>query len=282
MIAMPPRKSKATQTKSAKKKKNAAASPVPRHGNRSIVVGVALLKCIAGFGRSSSLGEIARAIDMSPTRTHRYLLGLINAGLVEQNALSQRYDLGVQVVELGVLALGRADSVRLANEALLGLSKACNAPALVVVWGTNGPTVIRCEQAENPSMIRVREGRNLSLLKSSSGRVFLTYVSAPLVDSLLKTELAKGKETAAVPDPETLKEDVRRQGIGRSQGEEDEHLVSISAPVFDANGALTLCITLLNIRGWLDTNPDGEPAKLLRQTADNISRRLGAGRRTLT
>ncbi len=254
---------------------------MPRHGNRSIVVGVALLRVIADFGRPAGLGEIARAIEMTPTRTQRYLLGLTRAGLIEQNPLTQRYDLGFQVVELGVLALGRTDAVRLANEALFGLSKESNASALVIIWGTNGPTVIRSEQAEMPSVIRVREGRNLSLLKSSAGRVFLTHMDGDTLEPLLKRELAESpkynrKEAMALV--EKLRADVRKHGLGRSLGEQSDHLVSLSAPVFNANGTLALCLTLLNIRGKLGTDYGGQPASLLKQTADRISARLGSGK----
>jgi DNA-binding IclR family transcriptional regulator len=266
--------------KSAKTKIEDRAAGMPRHGNRSIVVGVTLLKAIAGFGQPAALVDIAKAVGMTPTRTQRYLLGLMKAGLVEQNKLSQRYDLGFQVIELGVLALGRVDAVRLANESLLELSKECNAPALVIVWGTNGPTVVRCEQAESPSVIRVREGRNLSLLNSSSGRVFLAFLDDDAVQPILKKELAaagRAKHANAKPDIAALRADVRSAGVGVSIGEEDDHLVSISAPVFNVNGSPALCITILNIRGWLDTSPDGKAAKLLRATAARLSRRLGAG-----
>ncbi len=263
-------------------KKAEPSTNMPRHGNRSIVVGVSLLRVIAGFGRPAALGEIARAIHMTPTRTQRYLLGLVRAGLVEQNPLTQRYDLGFQVVELGVLALGRTDSVRLANEALLGLSKDSNASALVIIWGSNGPTVVRSEQAEMPSVIRVREGRNLSLLNSSSGRVFLTYMDDAALQPLLKREFAnaaKEQRKGSKADVVKIRTEVRRHGLGCSKGEESEHLVSLSAPVFNANGTLALCLTLLNIRGRLDTDYNGSAARLLKQTAERISARLGAGSR---
>jgi DNA-binding IclR family transcriptional regulator len=266
--------------RAARSKAETRSAGMPRHGNRSIVVGVTLLKAIAGFGQPTALIDIAKAVGMTPTRTQRYLLGLIKAGLVEQNPLSQRYDLGFQVVELGVLALGRIDAVRLANEALLDLSRECNSPALAIVWGTHGPTVVRCEQAENPSIIRVREGRTLSLLSSSSGRVFLAYMDQDVLSPILRKELAalaKDKGAKAVPDVAALRAEVKALGMGVSVGEQDDHLVSLSAPVFNASGAPALCITLLNIRGWLDTSAEGRPATLLRATAARLSQRLGAG-----
>ncbi len=50
-------------------------------------------------------------------------------------------------------------------------------------------------------------------------------------------------------------------------------------PTFNANGTLALCITLLNIRGRLVTDYAGQPASLLKQPAERISRCLGGGSR---
>ena len=87
-------------------------------GNRSVVVGVHLLKTIAAIEGPATLGEIAAAADMSASRTHRYLAGLIQTGLVEQDQNTGRYALGSTIVELGLTALGRTDAVKLGGEAL--------------------------------------------------------------------------------------------------------------------------------------------------------------------
>src|SRR5581483_5466002 len=157
----------ASSPQSRKSKAKTRAKGLPRHGNRSIVVAVSLLRVIASLGRPATLSEIATAAGMSAPRAHRYLLGLANTRLVEHNAISGRYDLGSEIVELGVAALGKVDAVRFASEALPPLAEETGLAAIITVWGTNGPTVIRCEQADLGSAMRVREGRNLSLLRSA-------------------------------------------------------------------------------------------------------------------
>src|SRR5262245_42187649 len=96
----------AGRSPSAKAKKRGTrpskASTGAANGNRSVVVGVHLLKTIAAIERPATLGEIAAAAEMSASRTHRYLAGLIQTGLVEQNPHSGRYDLGSTIVELGL------------------------------------------------------------------------------------------------------------------------------------------------------------------------------------
>jgi DNA-binding IclR family transcriptional regulator len=241
---------------------------------------VKLLNTLAELGRPAPLSEIATAAGMSPTRTHRYLLGLAGTRLVEQNPVSGRYDLGPQIVELGVTALGRVDAVRMATDMLAELSERTRLASLICVWGTNGPTVIRWEQADLASAVRIREGRNLPLLRSASGRVFLTYEKPTTVEPFVKRELAaasssRGK-SAKPKDVESLRAEVKRTGLGRNIGEEGGNLAALSAPVFDANGRLALCVTLISSLGSFSPDYDGPEAETLKSAAADLSRRLGA------
>lgn len=262
-------------TLAKKTKAKTRGKGLPRHGNRSIVVAVSLLRVIASLGRPATLSEIASAAGMSAPRAHRYLLGLANTRLVEHSAISGHYDLGSEIVELGVAALGKVDAVRFASEALVPLAEETGLATLITVWGTNGPTVIRCEQAQLVSAVRVREGRNLSLLHSAAGRVFLTYLPEAITTPFVERELAlapKGRITGK--SIEGMQTEVRRRGIGRGLGEETPNIAALAAPVFAANGRLALCIGVISAIGF-DTNYSGKPATALKRAASDLSRRLG-------
>lgn len=272
------RKPAKPRAKPTRRRKSGEA--MPRHGIRSIVVGVDLLNKLAAIGRPASLSEIAAAAGMSPTRTHRYLLGLAGTRLVEQNPVSGRYDLGSQIVELGVTALGRVDAVRMATDALTELSERTRLASLISVWGTNGPTVIRWEQADLASAVRIREGRNLPLLRSASGRVFLAYQKPAMAEPFVKRELAEWNASHGKPmtaqQVEALREDVRRHGLGRNVGEEGNNLAALSAPVFDASGRIALTVTLISSLGSFAPDYDGPEAAALKSVTAELSRRLGA------
>ena len=259
-------------------------SALPRHGNRSIVVGVALLNVIAKLGKPATFSEIAAAAAMSPTRTHRYLLGLVRTRLIDHNALTGRYDLGSQIIELGVAALGRVDAVRLGIEALAGLTEETRHASLICVWGTNGPTVIRWEQADLMSAVRIREGRTLSLLRSASGRVFLTFLPPAVTEPFVEKEIEAWTRT--------IRRRTRLTRAGcKSCAQKSSHMerhmesakipdfAALAAPVFDAAGRIALCVTLISTIGSLDTSYDGAPARALRQVTETLSRNLGAGSR---
>lgn len=266
-----------SRTQSAKRK---ARTPRTAAGNRSVVVGVHLLKTIAGLQAPASLGEIAKAAELSASRTHRFLAGLIQTGLVEQNANTGRYDLGATIVELGLIALGRTDAVKLGSDALVTLTERTGLVSLLSTWGSNGPTLVKWEPGRLQTAVRLREGRNLPLLTTATGRVFLAHMGLSETRALLDAELkARGlvKARALAPaDVQAMRDNVLGEGIGRSSGEENPGLTAMAAPVFDHEGRITLVVTVLGILGTFQTDADGEPARTLKATADQLSRRLGA------
>ena len=50
---------------------------------------------------------------------------------------------------------------------------------------------------------------------------------------------------------------------------------TLCAPVFDADGHIALVITLFGPQGVFDAEIDGPTGRLLREHAENVSRRLG-------
>jgi DNA-binding IclR family transcriptional regulator len=241
---------------------------------------VHLLKTIAALPGPGSLGEIAKAAGLSASRTHRFLAGLIQTGLVEQNESTGRYELGATIVELGLIALGRTDAVKIGSEALTTLTERTGLVSLLSTWGSNGPTLVKWEPGRLQTAVRLREGRNLPLLTTATGRVFLAYMPAgetrALLDRELKARNADKSRALSPADVQALRDKVLRRRLGQSSGEENPGLTALAAPVFDHEGRIALVMTVVGILGTFSTEDDGEPARVLRATADQLSRRLGA------
>ena len=80
-----------------------------KHGVQSLEIGMGILRAMMDGQRSMMLKDIAAAADMPASKAHRYLVSLIRAGLVEQDPMSSRYDLGPLALNLGLVALDRLD-----------------------------------------------------------------------------------------------------------------------------------------------------------------------------
>lgn len=264
-------------------------------GNSTILIGARLLSVVAAFDGPANLTKIAQAADMSPSRAYRYLRGLCDAGLLEQSGPSGLYDLGPQVLNLGMQAIGRLDPVRQTSAALADLTNATGLTSVITVWGSHGPTAIRCERgAIVAPIVSIREGITLSLFRTSAGRVFLTYLPHSKTQPVIEQEIVetdwwsrdgatgtRGKRLykdikEAMAAVTKIRNEVREHGMARSLGTQHPSYASMSAPVFGRDGTLQLAISLIGIQGTFDLDPAGRPASHLRATARALSGRLGA------
>jgi DNA-binding IclR family transcriptional regulator len=282
------------QSQAAKppKRKRPSSKSLTR-GNSTILIGARLLNTLADFNGPASLTSIAQAAHMSPSRTYRYLRGLCDSGLLEQNEPSGLYDLGPQILSLGLKAIGRLDPIRIATAALPDLTNATGLVSVITVWGSHGPTAVRCEHGNLAAPIRIREGIALSLFKTAAGKIFLTYLPEADVQAAIERELSdparmldlgldsrnratehghKGIERAVA----LIRKEVRRDRIARSLGTQHPMYASLSAPIFDRDEKLQLAISLIGIKETFDFGLDGEPAHQLRAAARAVSQKLGA------
>ena len=59
--------------------------------SRSLLLGLLVLASFPADGRAMTVTDVAEALDMSPSTTHRYLATLLAVGLLEQDPRSRRY-----------------------------------------------------------------------------------------------------------------------------------------------------------------------------------------------
>src|ERR1700759_4885317 len=89
-----------------------------RSGIQSIEVGFKLLDVLTPEPRAMMLRDLAQRAGMSPAKAHRYLVSFLRLGVVSQDPLSGRYELGGFALQLGLARLARVDGVKLARVAL--------------------------------------------------------------------------------------------------------------------------------------------------------------------
>lgn len=192
-----------------------AATRERRQRVQSAQTGMAVLKGLARLGGRASLSGLAGYVGESPAKVHRYLVSLIEEGLVAQDGATQQYLLGAEAMMIGVAAMRQADPVRAAEPALVRLREALEVTSFVAVMGNMGPTIVRFEEPGLPVTVNVRVGSVLSLLWSSTGRVFLG-----LLDDSRMLALAQEEFAHAAPALRAL---LDRDGTGDEARREARH-----------------------------------------------------------
>lgn len=250
-----------------------------KHGVQSMEIGVRILQAMVNGHRSMMLKDIAAAAEMPASKVHRYLVSLIRGGLVDQDPLTSRYDLGSFALTIGLVAVDRLDRIRLGLSAIAELRDEINETTALAVWSDNGPIIVRWERPRRPITVNVVTGTALEIITSASGRVFGAWMPretiVPLVDKELKNpQLPEAWNTRRKVD--AIFEEVRRSGSASVSG---YHLVpgveAVAAPVFNFKNEITLAMLVVGVQGMFDMSPEGNVVAALKRASAALSARLG-------
>jgi len=251
-----------------------------RHGVQSMEVGMGILRAMVDGQRSMMLKDIAAAAGMPASKAHRYLVSLIRAGLVEQDPMSSRYDLGPFALNVGLVALDRLDRVRLGLNAIAELRDEINQTTALAVWGDRGPVVVRWERPRRPITVNVITGTVLELLSSATGRVFAAWMPRKTVAPLLAVEMKAPDlppELKSRAGVDALLADVRAKGFATTDGfHKVPGVVAVAVPVFNFRNEITMALLAVGVQGMLDNSAEGQEVSHLRRHAEALSLRLGA------
>lgn len=222
-------------------------------GIQSLDAALRVLALMAQKSGPVTLSDLAREIDMPPSKVHRYLASFMHAGLVEQAGRSGKYDLGAGAVALGLSAISRQDFVNRASAELSELRDETGLTVLLSVWGNEGATVVRWERAASPVVTSMGLGTTLPLLNSSAGRAFLAWGPRAPMRNLLEVELRRARKsphlfpdfTASQAGIDALVRDIRQCGYAAVFGNFIPGLVAVAAPVLDWQGEAQAVVTLV-------------------------------------
>jgi DNA-binding IclR family transcriptional regulator len=252
--------------------------PRLQRGIQSVEVGGQLLRALAHHGRPMALKDLAREAGMTAAKAHPYLVSFGKLGLIEQDAQSGRYGLGPLAMQLGLISLQQYDPVRLATPLIGELARTLGHTVGVAVWGNRGPTMVRIEEAPSAVHVNMRHGTVMSLRGTASGMLFCAYLPRATVLPLLAAEHDGGRRGSGFDTAlQAQLTRVREAGLAMAVDASVPGISAMAAPVFDVNARIVMSLTAIGPSAIFDVRADGTVARVLRHSAGELSRQLGAG-----
>lgn len=222
-------------------------------GIQSLQSALDVLEAMVRRGGPASLTDLARDCGIQPSKAHRYLTTFQRAGLVSQTSRSGKYDLGPTALKLGLAAIARHDFVNKTADGLPELSGDTAMTALLSIWGSGGPTVVRWERSASPTITSMGLGTTLPLLNSATGRAFLAWSAPAPIKAACDAQLRLARRNPSLipditPTSNGIKQliaKVRRAGYASVDGRFIPGLVAIAAPVLDWQKQAQAVVTLI-------------------------------------
>jgi DNA-binding IclR family transcriptional regulator len=262
-----------------------------RAGIQSVEVGFELLNALSNAPGALMLRDLAAAAGMSAAKAHRYLVSFQRMGLVMQDPVSTRYDLGPAALRLGLASLARIDAVKLARERIPALLVVTGHTLAIAVWGNQGPTMVHWAEAPQTVPVTLRLGDVMPLLTSATGRCFAAFMGSQGRDAerlapMIREELARLKKLPhnglplidvpqTLPAVQAVMDETRQHGLARVIHSMLPGVGGFCAPVFDAQGHLAMGLVVLGSVATLDTDWNSVPATAVLRCAHQLSADLG-------
>lgn len=251
-----------------------------RQGIGSLEIGLHILEHISSAPKPPTLKELSGALNLSPSRAHKYLVSLLRKGFINQINQTQ-YTLGNSSLTLGISALRRINPIHLSYEAVDRLNEETDKTVSVTVWNGTGPLVIKWLDSSHPVSVNVRLGAELSPLNSASGRIYLAHLPSnrqkELVDQYYKSSRILPKHRGKNVTREELQphmEAIKRDNYCAFFSDYLPEINVLSRPVFDINGSIVTVITLLGLTRDTDISEGSFLFERTKECSDRVTRQI--------
>ncbi len=250
-----------------------------QQGINSVVIGMRVLDVIVDAGSALSLNAISAEVDMSPAKVHRYLVSLIETGLVERLKEPGLYDLGPKALKIGFKAIQRIDRVSIANEEVLALNGRVDETVFLSIWNDGEALVVGRKASSRPITLLVRIGEVLSPFHSSVGRLFAAFLSNEEKKSLLKSFSSLPRKPkigdAELDKTEFIDElsNIAEARMATGLGDFQSNVCSYSVPILNARGEIEFALTVIGYESDIG-NPEDKASKRIKKELISSMERL--------
>jgi DNA-binding IclR family transcriptional regulator len=242
-------------------------------GLKSVATALDLLDC---FAEDEELGvsEVARRLGVAKSTAHRLLTTLATRDIIEQNAETGRYRLGLHLFELGDLAVSRLRLRKASMGVLEELREITGWTVHLAV--ADGPETLYLERFATLRGMRAMDQfrRRWPAHATASGKVMAAF----------NPSLAEARIEAGLPrfTPQTITDvaafrrelaATRNRGFAVARQELMSRLASVAAPVLDSRGLATASVSITGSSDDLPRDFDRH-ARLVIVAARRITKKM--------
>lgn len=191
--------------------------------------------------------EVANTLGVARSTAYRYVQSLVRSSFLE-DAGSGRFRLGRRILELAALARRGVGPYEVARPVIRRLSAEVRETVLLTRLAGSAVICLDREEAVGQRVrISYERGQVLPLNAGASAFVLLAWLDEPTVDALLAQATLERFTARTLTTVDAVKArlaSTAKRGYGLSQGELDENVLGVAAPIRDADGRVQAAISV--------------------------------------
>lgn len=251
-------------------------STKPYPGTQAVLRAFSILKVFSDERPSWGLTDLANEVALNKTTTYRLLTALESEGMVMRNG-DETYRLGPEVVVLGGRALRQNDLRRVTRPYLEQLADETGETTSLDVLVDED--VLLIDEVIGPRLTGSVSslGTRHPAYATASGKAILAFLPDEKLAPFLQRPLPPITDETITSPTLLMQElhEVRTLGYAVNREELEEGLVVVAAPVYNYDGEVAGSISLGGTSLRFTPERIAEMGALIRETAVEISQKLG-------
>jgi DNA-binding IclR family transcriptional regulator len=243
----------------------------------SVATAIQLLKSFSEEQVDIGISALSRRLGIAKSTVHRLAATLVSEGLLEQDAETEKYRLGIALFRLGALVRHRMDVSNQARPYLYELREKTNETVHLAIL--DGTEIMYVYNLESTQAIRMRSdiGVRKPAYCTAEGQAILAFKPPEIVDRVIAQGLVP-RTPQTITDPVKLQKalsGVRQRGCAIEDEESEIGMRGISAPIRNDAGEVVASVGIAGPVTRLSKKAIAAFIPHVIETADLVSRRLG-------
>lgn len=244
---------------------------------KSVIKAINIMSLFSPEEPRLSLAEISSRLGMPKSTAHNLLNTLLSEGYIEQ-VDNDYYALGTKIIGLTQNVRVNVELRDRAAPLLRAVADSSRESVYLTVRDGSQVLYIYAIESSQRLMARSAIGGYAPLYCTSVGKAILSQLPSSELDAFIADTTFQAFTPATIADEETLRhdlQDTRERGYSIDNQEHETGIYCLGAPIFDMRGRVIGACSISGTDTQIIDGRQDELAAAVRQTAEEISRRMG-------
>jgi DNA-binding IclR family transcriptional regulator len=239
----------------------------------------AILELLGNADYNLGISDIAVMSELPLSTAHRLISTLIQLGYVEQNPETNKYTLGVRILQLRGAMIGHLNLGVQAMPIMKTLMNRVNETVHLAVLNEGEIVYIERVEGLRTQGMYTRIGKRAGAHCTALGKAMLAYLPQEAwYHDVVERRGLKRHSPTTITTPEELQAELARtraRGYAIDNGETGEQVRCVAAPIRDYTGTVIAALSISGPQSQITIERVPELSVEVRWAADLISRKLG-------
>lgn len=218
----------------------------PKTRLSSVANAIRLIKVFSDDRYEIGISDLGKRLQLPKSTVHRLASTLVESGMLEQNADSGKYRLGLVVFELGSLVRRKMDFSTEAKSFLMELREKTGETVHLAILDHASIVYINSLESKQAIRMTLEVGMRKPAYSTAAGKVMLAFQTEETLEHLF-AEGFKEMTANTIVDPEAFRQElalIRVRGYAIADEENELGVRSLAAPVRDHFGVVVAAASI--------------------------------------